>query len=188
MHQSLNDPETFWGELAKELHWNKPFVKVLDNSRPPFTKWFVDGYLNACFNAIDRHVNAGLGDKVALIHDSPLTTSVRRVTYSEMYEQVSRLAGGLRKLGVNKGDRVVIYMPLIPEAIMAMLAVVRLGAVHSVVFGGDCINGNLQNLFSLFFLSFIGYAASELCTRIEHAEPKVVIAANCGLEPNKIIP
>lgn len=136
-HQSLNDPETFWGNEARLLiDWDKPFGKVLDDSRSPFTKWFVGGRLNACYNAVDRHVERGFGKKVAIIHDSPMTNTVRHVTYGELYDQVSRLAGGLRKLGVGKGDRVVIYMPLIPEAIMAMLAVVRLGAVHSVVFGG----------------------------------------------------
>lgn len=109
---------------------------MFDDSRSPFTKWFVGGRLNACYNAVDRHVERGFSKKVAIIHDSPITNTVRHVTYEELYDQVARLAGGLRKLGVGKGDRVVIYMPLIPEAIMAMLAVVRLGAVHSVVFGG----------------------------------------------------
>ncbi|XP_037925033.1 acyl-CoA synthetase short-chain family member 3, mitochondrial [Hermetia illucens] len=166
--QSLNEPEEFFGNIAKRLHWSKLWDRVLDNRTPPFTKWYCGGYLNACYNTIDRHVIAGKGDQVALIHDSPMTNTVRKVTYKELFEKVSILAGGLRRLGVKKGDRVVIYMPLIPEVIMAMLATVRLGAVHSVVFGG--------------------FAASELCTRIEHAKPTVVIAANCGLEPNKVIP
>ncbi|XP_041763685.1 acyl-CoA synthetase short-chain family member 3, mitochondrial isoform X1 [Anopheles merus] len=166
--QSLEQPESFWGDLAEQLiDWDQPWEKVLDNSNSPFTKWYVGGKLNACYNAIDRHVLADKGSKVALIHDSPTTNTVRHVTYNELYDKVSRLAGGLRRLGVQKGDRVVIYMPLIPEAIIAMLATARLGAVHSVVFGG--------------------FAASELCTRIEHAEPKVIIAANCGVEPHKII-
>lgn len=137
LHKSLEEPEEFWADEARRLiDWDKPFTKVLDDSRSPFTKWFVGGRLNACYNAVDRHVERGHGDKVAIIHDSPMTNSVRHVTYAELYDQVARLAGGLRKLGVGKGDRVVIYMPLIPEAIVAMLAVVRLGAVHSVVFGG----------------------------------------------------
>lgn len=166
--RSIEEPQAFWGELAEQLiDWDKPWDTVVDDSNRPFTKWYVGGELNACYNALDRHVQNNKGNKVALIHDSPMTNTIRRVTYNELYEKVSRLAGGLKKLGVKKGDRVVIYMPLIPEAIMAMLATVRLGAIHSVVFGG--------------------FAASELCTRIEHAEPKVIIAANCGIEPNKII-
>lgn len=166
--RSIEEPEAFWGELAEQLiDWDKSIENVMDDSNSPFTKWFVGGQLNACYNVLDRHILNNKGNKIALIHDSPMTNTVRRVTYNELFEKVSRLAGGLKKLGVKKGDRVVIYMPLIPEAIMAMLATVRLGAVHSVVFGG--------------------FAASELCTRIEHAEPKVIIAANCGIEPNKII-
>lgn len=167
--RSVQQPEQFWGELAYQLiNWDVPFTSVLDDSKSPSTKWFSGGYLNACYNAVDRHIHSGHGSRVALIHDSPMTDVVRHVTYQELYEKVARMAGGLRTLGVRKGDRVVIYMPLIPEAIIAMLSVARLGAVHSVVFGG--------------------FAANELCTRIEHAEPTVIIAANCGLEPNKIIP
>lgn len=166
--RSLEEPEIFWGELAEQLiDWDNPIENVMDNTNSPFTKWFIGGQLNACYNVLDRHLKKNKGNKIALIHDSPMTNTIRRVTYNELFEKVSRLAGGLQKLGVQKGDRVVIYMPLIPEAIMAMLATVRLGAVHSVVFGG--------------------FAASELCTRIEHAEPKVIIAANCGIEPNKVI-
>lgn len=134
--QSVENPEEFWGKLGKLVHWDRPWKRVLDNDHPPFTKWYSGGYLNACYNAIDRHVLAGKGSKVALIHDSPLASIVRHVTYQELYDQVSLLAGGLHKLGVRKGDRVVIYMPLIPETIMAMLATARLGAIHSVVFGG----------------------------------------------------
>nr|CAD7598120.1 unnamed protein product [Timema genevievae] len=128
---------------------------------------FVGGELNACYNAVDRHVEAGRGGKVALIHDSPITKTVRHVTYLELQDKVSRLAGALADLGVGRGDRVLIYMPLIPEAIIAMLATARLGAIHSVVFGG--------------------FAARELCARIEHAEPKIIIAASCGVEPNKVV-
>ncbi|XP_030375998.1 acyl-CoA synthetase short-chain family member 3, mitochondrial isoform X2 [Scaptodrosophila lebanonensis] len=166
--RSIQNPAAFWEQLGKLLDWDRPWKQVLDNSNPPFTKWYVGGYLNACYNAIDRHILAGKGDKVALIHDSPLTDTIRHVTYQELYDQIILLAGGLTKLGVEKGDRVVIYMPLIPETIIAMLAVVRLGAVHSVVFGG--------------------FAARELCSRIEHVEPKIVIAANAGVEPGKVVP
>ncbi|KAH8247330.1 hypothetical protein KR038_002694, partial [Drosophila bunnanda] len=166
--QSVQDPEAFWEEQAQLLDWDRPWQQVLDNSNPPFTKWYVGGYLNACYNSIDRHILAGRGSRVALIHDSPLTGTVRRVTYQELYDQIVLLAGGLAKLGVVKGDRVVIYMPLIPETIIAMLAIVRLGAIHSVVFGG--------------------FAARELCSRIEHVEPKLVIASNVGVEPGKVVP
>ncbi|KAJ3640039.1 hypothetical protein Zmor_003359 [Zophobas morio] len=165
--KSISCPEEFWSEVGKLVHWTKPWDRVLDNSHSPFTKWFVGGEINACYNAVDRHVEAGKGSKVALIHDSPLTNSVRKITYAELLDQVSHLAGALAKLGVSKGDRVVIYMPLIPECVIAMLATARLGAVHSVVFGG--------------------FAARELCSRIVHAEPKVVIAASCGIEPNKVV-
>jgi len=164
---SINKPAEFWDEIGHLVDWDKPWTEVLDNSNPPFTKWFKGGYLNACYNAVDRHVLRGNGDKVAIIHDSPLTDTIRHVTYQELYDQVTLLAGGLAKLGVQKGDRILIYMPLIPEAIIAMLATVRIGAVHSVVFGG--------------------FAANELCTRIEHSECKVVIAASCGVEPGKVI-
>ncbi|XP_065202851.1 acyl-CoA synthetase short-chain family member 3, mitochondrial isoform X1 [Planococcus citri] len=165
--KSMEDPETFWAEVAKVVDWVKPWDKVLDNTNQPFTKWFVGGELNACYNTVDRHVLAGKGNKIALIHNSPVTKTIRKVTYKELQDTVSALAGALAQYGVQKGDRVLIYMPLIPETIMAMLATVRIGAVHSVVFGG--------------------FAARELRTRIEHAQPKVIIAANCGVEPNKII-
>lgn len=166
--QSVQNPAAFWEEQGNLLDWDRPWEKVLDNSNPPFTKWYVGGYLNACYNSIDRHILAGRGSNVALIHDSPLTGTLRRVTYQELYDQIVLLAGGLAKLGVVKGDRVVIYMPLIPETIIAMLAIVRLGAIHSVVFGG--------------------FAARELCSRIEHVEPKLVIASNVGVEPGKVVP
>ncbi|KAF5283361.1 hypothetical protein FQA39_LY04737 [Lamprigera yunnana] len=165
--KSLNEPEKFWAEVAQSVTWTKTWDKVLDNSNEPFTKWFIGGELNACYNAVDRHVENGKGSKIALIHDSPLTNTVRKVTYSELLNTVSHLAGALSKLGVSKGDRVLIYMPLIPEAVIAMLATVRLGAVHLVVFGG--------------------FASTELANRIEHSQPKVIIAASSGVEPNKII-
>ncbi|XP_063241065.1 acyl-CoA synthetase short-chain family member 3, mitochondrial [Bacillus rossius redtenbacheri] len=165
--RSLDEPADFWEEVGRSVTWSRPWDRVLDDSQQPFTRWFVGGELNACYNAVDRHIEAGRGHKVALIHDSPLTKTIRHVTYLELQDKVSRLAGTLAYLGVKKGDRVLVYMPLIPEAIMAMLAAVRLGAVHTVVFGG--------------------FAAKELCTRIEHARPKVVIAASSGVEPNKVV-
>ncbi|CAH2054903.1 unnamed protein product, partial [Iphiclides podalirius] len=165
--RSLEDPEGFWAEVGHELTWTKPWDRVLDNTNPPFTKWWPGGEMSVCYNAVDRHVEAGSGDKIALVHDSPLTDTVRRITYTELLDQVSRLAGKLLELGVSKGCRVLIYMPLIPEAVVAMLATNRIGAIHSVVFGG--------------------FAARELGTRIEHAEPTVIIAASCGVEPNKIV-
>ncbi|XP_015122722.1 acyl-CoA synthetase short-chain family member 3, mitochondrial isoform X2 [Diachasma alloeum] len=165
--KSIEFPEEFWADIAQCVEWSKPWNKVLDNSNAPFTKWYVGGEINACHNAIDRHVKAGNGKKTALIHDSPMTSTNRKVTYDELLEKTSRLAGALADMGVRKGDRVLIYMPLIPETIIAVLATARLGAVHSVVFGG--------------------FAPRELATRIDHAEPKVLIAASCGLEPTKII-
>ncbi|XP_032522187.2 acyl-CoA synthetase short-chain family member 3, mitochondrial [Danaus plexippus] len=163
---SLENPEKFWGEVAQEIEWTRPWDRVLDNSNPPFTKWFVGGELSVCYNAVDRHVPTK-GDQIALAYDSPLTDTVKRITYAELQDQVSRLAGRLSSLGVERGSRVLIYMPLIPEAVVAMLATNRIGAIHSVVFGG--------------------FAARELRTRIEHAEPTVIIAASCGVEPNKIV-
>ncbi|XP_065349369.1 acyl-CoA synthetase short-chain family member 3, mitochondrial [Cloeon dipterum] len=168
MRRSLQEPEKFWAQVASEIYWNKPWDKVLDNSKVPFTHWFSGGELNVCYNAVDRHVLAGRGDKVALIHDSPVTNSLRHVTYRELQQQVSLLAGALLNLDVVKGDRVLIYMPMIPEAIIAMLASARIGAIHSVVFGG--------------------FAARELCARLEHCRPKVVILANCGVEPSRVVP
>ncbi|XP_023709267.1 acyl-CoA synthetase short-chain family member 3, mitochondrial isoform X3 [Cryptotermes secundus] len=168
LRRSLEEPEEFWKEVGQCVTWTKPWDEVLDNTKQPFTKWFVGGELNACYNAVDRHVLAGDGEKVALIHDSPVTKSIRHITYQELQDkQVSRLAGALAKMGVSRGDRVIVYMPMIPEAIIAMLATVRLGAVHSVVFGG--------------------FAARELRVRIEHAEPKVIIVASAGCEPNRIV-
>ncbi len=166
--QSLKDPETFWGNAAKEIDWIKPWDKVLDDSRKPYYRWFPGAEVNTCYNAVDRHVKAGRGEQAAIIYDSPLTNSVRTITYSQLQDQVSRLAGALRGLGVGKGDRVIVYMPMVPEAAIAMLACARLGAVHSVVFGG--------------------FATNELATRINDATPKVMISASCGIEPNRMIP
>lgn len=165
--RSIRDPEEFWAEEASRITWMKPWARVLDNSNPPFTKWFVGGETNACYNAVDRHVANGNGQRTAIVYDSPVTSSQQHVTYAELQEQVSKLAASLSSYGVSKGDRVLIYMPMIPEAVVAMLAVVRLGAVHSLVFGG--------------------FAPRELSVRIRHAEPKVIISASCGVEPSRLI-
>ena len=165
--RSIEDPEGFWGEAARGIDWITAPTKVLDDSRPPFYRWFAGGQLNTCYNALDRHVIAGRGDQAALHYDSPLTGSSRTLTYIELLDQVSRFGGALRALGVGKGDRVVIYMPMVPEAAVAMLACARIGAVHSVVFGG--------------------FAPGELAARIEDAEPKVVVTASCGVEPTRVV-
>jgi propionyl-CoA synthetase len=161
------DPESFWGEAAKSIDWVKAPSVVLDNTNAPLTTWFSDGECNTCYNAIDRHVEAGLGDQVAIIHDSPVTNSQTKITYAELLDRVSRVAGVLASRGIAKGDRVVIYMPMIPEALIAMLACARIGAIHSVVFGG--------------------FAAHELAVRIDDAQPKAVLAASCGIEGQKVI-
>jgi propionyl-CoA synthetase len=165
--RSLDAPDEFWGEAARGIDWVRPYEKVLDSSNAPFYRWFPGGELNTCFNAVDRHVEAGRGDQPALIFDSAMTGAKRTLTYSELRELTARVAGGLAKLGVGKGDRVIIYMPMVPEAVIAMLACARLGAVHSVVFGG--------------------FAANELATRIDDAQPKVIVAGSCGLEPGRIV-
>ena len=165
--RSVEDPAGFWGEAAKAIRWDREPTVVLDDSSAPFFKWFPDGELNTCFNALDRHVEEGRGEQAALIYDSPVTGTVAALTFSELRDQVARCAGALRDLGVARGDRVVIYMPMVPEAVVAMLACARLGAVHSVVFGG--------------------FAAHELALRIEDAQPKVVVSASCGIEVKRVI-
>ena len=165
--QSISDPNGFWGEAAKAVEWITPPTTILDDSNPPFYRWFEGGSLNTCFNALDRHVRDGRGDQPALIYDSPVTGVKKQYTYAELLSEVSRFAGGLRDLGVAKGDRVVIYMPMVPEAVIAMLACARLGAIHSVVFGG--------------------FAPAELAARIEDAAPKVIVSASCGIEPSRTI-
>ena len=165
--QSLDDPEGFWGSAVQDIDWYRQPTVVLDKSSPPFYRWFADGTLNTCFNALDRHVRDGRGDQAALIYDSPVTGTCRTFTYRELLDQVARFAGVLRGLGAGKGDRVVIYMPMIPEAVIAMLACARLGAVHSVVFGG--------------------FAAPELAARIDDAAPKVVVSASCGIEATRVL-
>ncbi len=166
--QSITDPEAFWGEAATAIEWTAPPSQVLDASNPPFYRWFRGGRLNTCFNALDRHVRDGRADQDALIYDSPVTGTKTRFTYAELLDRVSRFAGALRSLGVEKGDRVVIYMPMVPEAVIGMLACARLGAIHSVVFGG--------------------FAPAELAARIEDAKPKVILSASCGIEPTRVIP
>ncbi len=166
--ESLESPDTFWGRAAEKITWYKKWDQVLDVSNMPFARWFVGGELNTCYNALDRHVEAGRGDQPALIYDSPVTDTIRSYTYSELTRRVSRVAGFLKDLGVGKGDRVVIYMPMIPEAAIAMLACARIGAIHSVVFGG--------------------FAPRELAIRIDDARPKVVLSASCGIEVKRIIP
>lgn len=165
--KSIEEPEEFWAELAEEINWYKPFTKVLDNSNQPFTKWFVGGEMNTCYNCLDRHIENGRGKRIALIYDSPLNGKVEMYTYENLQRLVAKFAGALAQLNVGKGDRVVIYMPMIPQAVIAMLACARLGAIHSVVFGG--------------------FAAQELARRIEHAEPRVVVTASCGLELSRLV-
>ena len=164
---SLSDPEAFWAEAAEDIHWERRWDRVLDDSRAPFYRWFPGAVTNTCYNALDRHVEGGRGDQLALIYDSPITDVIERFTYRELLDRVSRVAGVLAEAGVAKGDRVLVYMPMVPEAVIAMLACARLGAVHSVVFGG--------------------FAASELAVRIDDATPKVVLSASCGIEPNRIV-
>ena len=163
---SIDDPAAFWAEAAKAVSWTKEPDRVLDDSRPPFYRWFPDAELNTCFNALDRHIDER-GDQAALIYDSPVTGTKKIFSYRELLRETSLFAGVLRELGVGAGDRVVLYMPMIPEAVIAMLACARLGAVHSVVFGG--------------------FAAHELATRIDDARPVVIVSASCGIEPTRVV-
>lgn len=165
---SMSDPEAFWAEAAEGITWTKKWDKVLDDSNVPFYRWFSGGELNTCYNCLDRHIEDGRGDQAALIYDSPVTGGTQRTySYNELLHEVSHVAGALAAEGVVKGDRVVIYMPMIPEAAIAMLACARLGAIHSVVFGG--------------------FASNELAVRIDDAKPKVIMSATCGIEVNRII-
>lgn len=166
--EAVEDPETFWGRAAEDVPWYRISDRVLNQEHPPFYRWFEGGLVNSCYAALDIHCENGKGDTVALIYDSPVTDTRRKYTYRELRDLVARCAGGLRGLGVTRGDRVVIYMPMIPEAVIAMLACARIGAIHSVVFGG--------------------FAARELATRIEDARPRVIISASCGIEVKRIIP
>ena len=166
--RSLDAPEEFWSEAAAAIDWVEPWGKVLDDSRAPFYRWFPGGRLNTCYNALDRHVEGGRADQLALIYDSPVTETTATFTYRELLDLVARFAGALAAHGVERGDRVIVYMPMVPEAVIAMLACARLGAIHSVVFGG--------------------FAADELANRIDDAKPKVVVAASCGIEPGRVVP
>ncbi|KJZ32895.1 propionyl-CoA synthetase [Paracoccus sp. S4493] len=161
------DPEAFWMQAADAIDWTQPPSRA-HFDQGPAGEWFADGMVNTCWNAIDRHVAGGHGDRLAVIHDSPMTGSVSRLTYAQLQDQVARLAGVLAARGIGKGDRVIIYMPMIPEALQAMLACARIGAIHSVVFGG--------------------FAAHELAVRIDDAKPRAIIAASCGLEPGRVVP
>ena len=166
--RSRRDPEGFWAAAAEDLHWDRRWDRVFDDSRPPYYRWFTGGVLNTCYNALDLHVDRGRGKQAALIYDSPVTQTTRVFTYLALRDEVARFAGALRQGGVDKGDRVIIYMPMVPEAVIAMLACARIGAIHSVVFGG--------------------FAAKELATRIDDAKPKVMLSSSCGIEGNRVIP
>ncbi len=165
---SLDNPQEFWAETATDLVWSKPWEKVLDDSDAPFYEWFTGGEINTCYNALDRHCEEGRASQAALIYDSPVTDQVRTYSYEELRDEVAVFANVLQVNGVGKGDRVIVYMPMIPEAVIAMLACSRIGAIHSVVFGG--------------------FAAKELATRVVDASPKLVISASCGIEGTKVIP
>ncbi len=166
--RAARDPEGFWAAAAEDIHWDRRWERVLDARRPPLYRWFSGGVLNTCYNALDGHIERGRGKQLALIYDSPVTQSVRAFTYFELRDLVARFAGALRRQGVDRGDRVIIYMPMVPEAVIAMLACARLGAIHSVVFGG--------------------FAAKELATRIDDARPTVILSASCGIEGSRVIP
>ncbi|WP_193173577.1 propionyl-CoA synthetase [Nisaea nitritireducens] len=164
---SLDDPEAFWGAAAEDIFWFKRWDKVLDDTNPPFYRWYAGGTTNTCYNALDRHVEEGRGDQAALIYDSPVTDTKQTFTYSELTDKVAAFAGVLAKYGLGYGDRVIIYMPMIPEAVIAMLAATRIGAVHSVVFGG--------------------FASNELAKRIDDCKPKLIVSASCGIEPGRTV-
>jgi propionyl-CoA synthetase len=165
--RSLQDPDGFWAEAAAEIDWVEPWERVLDDSRAPFYRWFAGARLNSCYNALDRHVERGRADQLALIYDSPVTETTATFSYRELRDAVATFAGALAGQGVERGDRVIVYMPMVPEAVIAMLACARIGAIHSVVFGG--------------------FAANELASRIEDAKPKVVVTASCGIEPGRVV-
>jgi propionyl-CoA synthetase len=165
--RSLADPEGFWGEAALDIDWIEPAKRIFDPAAGPYGRWFAGAVVNTCYNALDRHVANGRADQVALIHDSPLANAVTKFTYSELLREVQTLAAIMQDFSVEKGDRVILYMPMVPEAVVAMLACARIGAVHSVVFGG--------------------FAAKELATRIDDAKPKLIFSASCGLEPGRVV-
>ncbi|MGB7920377.1 MAG: propionyl-CoA synthetase [Desulfobacterales bacterium] len=166
--KSIEDPNGFWGEAGENVHWYKKWDKVLDDSNKPFYRWFKGGEINTAYNALDYHIEQGRGAQAALIYDSPVTDTIKTFTYAQLRDEVAQFAGALAAQGVTKGDRVLIYMPMVPEAVIAMLATARIGAVHSVVFGG--------------------FAAKELAVRINDAKPKVIVSASCGIEVKRVIP
>ena len=165
--RSLADPSGFWGDAAKDIHWERKWDRVLDDARTPFYRWFTGGVLNTCYNAVDRHVESVRADQAALIYDSPVTATIKRYTFRQLRDETARFAGALVDQGIKKGDRVIIYMPMVPEAVIAMLACARIGAIHSVVFGG--------------------FAGNELAKRIDDAAPRLMISASCGIEPGRVV-
>ncbi len=164
---ALTEPQAFWAEAARDVHWYREWDCVLDDSNPPFYRWFAGAQINTCYNALDVHVENGRGDQAALIYDSPVTNAQQTLSYAALRDETARCAGALADLGVKKGDRVIIYMPMVPQTVVAMLACARLGAIHSVVFGG--------------------FAANELAVRIDDAKPNVIVSASCGIEGNRIL-
>ena len=164
---SIKNPEDFWKDVSEDIFWFKKPTKILNKSNPPFYKWYEDGVTNTCYNALDVHIDQGKGEKVALIYDSPITGNKAKFTFNQLKDKVSKFAGALGNLGIKKGDRIIIYMPMIPEAVVAMLACGRVGAIHSVVFGG--------------------FASNELASRIDDSKAKLLITASCGFEPGRTV-
>ena len=165
--KSINNPEEFWKDISNDIFWFKKPTQILKKNNHPFYKWFTDGVTNTCYNALDLHIDQGRGDKIALIYDSPITGNKKKFSFNELKEKVSKFSGALKNQGINKGDRVIIYMPMIPEAVIAMLACGRIGAVHSVVFGG--------------------FASNELSSRIDDSKAKLLVTASCGFEPGRTV-
>ena len=166
-NKSITKPEEFWREISEDIFWFKKPTKILNKTNPPFYKWFEDGTTNTCYNALDFHIDNGLGEKTALIYDSPITGNKAKFTYNELRSKVSKFAGALKNQGLQKGDRAIIYMPMVPEAVVAMLACGRIGVIHSVVFGG--------------------FASNELASRIDDSKAKILITASCGFEPGRTV-
>ena len=165
--QSINKPEEFWQNVSEDIFWFKKPTQILNKDKPPFYKWFCDGVTNTCYNALDIHIDQGRGERIALIYDSPITGNKKKFTYKDLRGKVSKFAGALKNQGVNEGDWVILYMPMIPEAVIAMLACGRIGAIHSVVFGG--------------------FASNELASRIDDSKSKLLVTASCGFEPGRTV-